>query len=148
VAKLISLRRGENISNAGGTATRRFIEYIEELTGQINTTTDETGEINVQISQVLRLGGIVADILKKQENVVVTTTSLTARAYDLVICNNSSPIDITTPINPIQGDIFNVKRKDAQVTVLGIIDGVTDKIINVQYWSMKLAYDGTEWSAV
>lgn len=148
MAKLISLRRGENISNAGGVGTRRFIEYIEELTGQVNSTTDETGEINVQISQVLRLGGIVADILKKQENVVVTTASLTARAYDLVICNNSSPIDITTPINPIVGDIFNVKRKDAQVTVLGIIDGVTDKIINVQYWSMKLAYDGNEWAAV
>jgi len=148
VAKLISLRRGENISNAGGIGTRRFIEYIEELTGKVNTTTDETGEINVQISQVLRLGGLIADILKKQEVVIPTTTSLTARAYEIIICNNSSPINVTTPINPIVGDIFNVKRKDAQVTVLGVIDGVTDKIINVQFWSMKLAYDGNEWSAV
>jgi hypothetical protein len=149
MAQLIALRRGEPIFDKIGLGTVRFMEYIEQLTGQVNTTTDETGEINVQLSQVIRVVGLVGDILKRQEKVVVTTVSLTAKPYEIVICNNTSAIEITTPINPIKGDILPaIKRKDAEIKVIGPIDGETFKIINVVNYSMKLAYDGNEWNEI
>lgn len=50
VAKLIALRRGENISNNRGIGTRRFIEYIEEATEQINDTVDSVAtSFNIEV---------------------------------------------------------------------------------------------------
>ena len=38
---LIALRRGEPIQDSRGFATRRFAEYIEQLTEQTNTNTSD-----------------------------------------------------------------------------------------------------------
>ncbi len=148
MTELIALRRSESYFDGRGMGTRRFNEYIDELTSQVNTTTAATEEINAQLSSHQQLISQLFEVLKKQEKTVTTDEDYTAKPFDLVVCVNTSAIDVTAPINPMSGDIFNVKRTDAEVTVIGIIDGVTDKVINVQYWSMKLLFNGTEWVAI
>ncbi len=146
--ELIPLRRGEPIFDARGFGTRRFNEYIEELTSTVNTTTSETETINTQVSSQQQTISQMHDLLKKQDVVVITTVSLTAKPFETIICTNTSAIEITTPINPKKGDIINVKRTGAKVTVIGTVDGKTDKVINNRYYSAKLVYNGTEWSEV
>lgn len=148
MANLIALRRGEPIFDRLGVGTRRFNEYIDELTSQVNNTTNEVGEVNTQIAQARQVSAQVSEIARKLEKVVVTDTDITAKPFDIVICNNSSPITIELEANPITGDIINIKRKNALVTVNAPIDGKPLKIINVRYYSMKLVYDGVEWAEI
>jgi len=146
VAELIALRETEPIFFNGGVGTRRFNEYIRELTNQVNTTTSNTEEINTQLSSAQQTLSQLVELLAKQERVVNTAVDYTAQIGDIISCNNVSPIIITTPINPIKGDILPaIKRTNASVRVNGPIDGETFKIINVKDYSMKLAYNGTIW---
>lgn len=132
-----------------GLGSLRFYEYIEELTSQVNTSTSNMDEINTQVSSQQQVLGQIQSLLKRQEVVVITIADITVKPYEILICNNTSSITVTTPINPLKGDIVPaIKRKDARVKVLGPIDGKTFKIINVKNYSMKLAYDGIEWSEV
>lgn len=146
MAELIALRETEPIFFNGGVGTRRFNEYIRELTNQVNTTTSNTEEINTQLSSAQQTLSQLVELLAKQERVVNTAVDYTAQIGDIISCNNVSPIIITTPINPIKGDILPaIKRTNASVRVNGPIDGETFKIINVKDYSMKLAYNGTIW---
>ena len=146
--ELIPLRRGEPIFDSRGFGTRRFNEYIDLLTTSVNVTSSETGEITTQLAQVQKLISLVNDLIKSRESVTVTSAAYTALPFEIVICNNSASIEVTTPINPIVGDIVNVKRTNAEVIVKGQIDGVTDKTINVNYYSMKLVWSSSEWNEI
>lgn len=149
LAELIALRRGEPIFDQRGFGTLRLYEYIEQLTNQVNTTSSETEEINTQVSSNQQIISQLAEFLKKQERVVNTTVDYTAQVGDIISCNNTSPIIITTPINPIKNDILPaIKRTNASVRVNGPIDGETFKVINVKDYSMKLAYNGAIWIEV
>ena len=99
-------------------------------------------------SRVARNAAKINDFIKESNVIVFADTDITANAFETIICTNATPISVTLEINPIKGDIINIKRTDAQVTVIGTIDGVADKVINVKYWSMKLLYTGIEWVAV
>jgi len=146
--ELIALRRGEPYFDGRGLGTLRFNEYIEQLTNQVNETTSTTEEINTQVSSSQQLLSQLTDLLRKQEVVVPTTTDITAKPFEIIICNNTATIDVTTPINPLEGDIFSVKRKDAKVNIIGPIDGETKKIINVKFAAPKLVFSGIEWSLI
>jgi hypothetical protein len=148
MAELIPLRETERIFDAQGTGTRRFNEFMRSVTNQVNTSTNDNEDIRTQQSTNQQAIAQITDLLKKKTVIVITDSSLTAKPFETVICTNTSAINITLEINPIKGDIINVKRTDAQVTVIGTIDGVVDKIINVKYWSMKLIYTGSQWVAV
>lgn len=148
LAELIPLRRGEIIFDRRGGGTRRFNEYIEELTRQTNENTSNSEETNTQLSQAQGVISQLVGILNKQEVVVVTTSNITAKPFETIICNNLSTINVILEPNPIKGDIINIKRKNKPVRVIGPIDGKAFKVINVKYYSMKLIYDGIEWSEV
>lgn len=149
MANLIALGEYEPIFRSGGKGTRRFNAYIQQLTSQVNTTSDETEEINTQLSSQQQTISQLAELLKKQERVVNTSVDYTAQIGDIISCNNTSLITITTPINPIENDVVPaIKRTGGVVKVLGPIDGKTFMIINEKFYSMKLAYNGTEWIEV
>lgn len=146
VSELIALQESEPLFDKKGIGTRRFNAYIRELTSQVNTSTSNIEEVNTQSSSNQQVLSQIVDLLKKQERVVNTTVDYTAQVGDIISCNNTSLITITTPINPIVGDILPaIKRTNGKVKVLGPIDGKTFKIINVKIYSMKLAYNGVEW---
>lgn len=87
-------------------------------------------------------------LIELSQNIVIVDSDYIAIPTDGVIeCINTSPITVTLP-DVTSGEIITIKRRDDEVTVLGLIDGVQDKIINVQRWAMKLIYNGTEWFAI
>jgi hypothetical protein len=82
------------------------------------------------------------------DDVYPASGDLTTLGNQVIICKNTVAKTIVLQSNPPIGTEVNIKRKDAIVTVSGPIDGVSYKIINVRYYSMKLYYDGTEWSEI
>ncbi len=146
--ELIPLRRGEILFDKNRFGNLRFINYIEELTGQVNTATSATGEITTQLAQNLQSIARINELEKKQLKTIKITADYTAKPYDQVVGNNTGRINVTTPINPKVNDIFNVKRKSAAINVIGTIDGKINKCINVKGYNMKLLYDGDEWIEV
>lgn len=82
--------------------------------------------------------------------VVVVTGDYTANPFEIVICNNTSPITVTLPTDALFDDQIHVKRKPdaARVTVSGTIDGKASRVINRRNWSDFYVFDGTEYSVI
>ena len=70
---------------------------------------------------------------------------------EIIICTNTSPITVTLPTIPKNGQIVVVKRQGAGgVTVSGTIDGAQDLIIRNRYEAPQLVYSNaaSEWSKI
>ena len=147
--KLIALRRGEPILDRRGLGTIRFVKYIEDLTRQVNDSASNIDEISSLSSSLQQVLGQLSELLKKQERLVNTSVDNQAQIVEIISFNNTSLITVTTTTNPIKGDVVPaIKRTGGKVKVLSPIDGKAFKIINVKFYSMKLAYNGTEWIEV
>ena len=79
---------------------------------------------------------------------VITTDSLTTSGYQIIICKNTSPITITLELSPEDETEVHVKRRGAEVTIIGTIDGLVDRVLNIPQWSDHLVYDNTEWNVI
>lgn len=90
----------------------------------------------------------VAALEYRVYEIVNTTTPLITEPFQTIICKNTSPIEITLDTNAVENDEVNIKRKGASINVIGLIDGLTDININVKNYSMKLVFDGIEWSEI
>ena len=149
MAELIPLRRGEPIFDVRGLPTRRFSEYIENATKDINTSTDKSQELEQVASSVQQALAIInAQLEDKARNLTVITANTTAEVDEIYICKNTSTITVTLPSSALTGEVINIKRKGGAVIVSGNIDGKTSKTINIKYYSMKLVFDGTEWAEI
>lgn len=78
------------------------------------------------------------------------TSNYTTAGSAILICNNTSAITVTLNSAPGDGEKVTVKRRDALVTVSGMIDGMSQLIIGGQYESPTLVYtvDAGEWSII
>jgi len=148
VVNLVPIRETEPLFDGQGRGTRRLNEYLRLLTAQVNTTSDETEEINTQLSSNQQIISQLAELLKKEEIIVPTTTSSGVKAFETHICKNTAPITKTLDVNALEGDIVTIKRRDAKVTIIGTINGRTDLVINRKQSAPKLAFDGFDWSTV
>ncbi len=75
---------------------------------------------------------------------IETSTPIAVSGFKVVNCINATPIDIT--LGPsIVGDTVNIKRTNAAVNVIGVIDGMENVTINAKRYSMKLYCIGNEW---
>jgi len=152
VDSIIVPRRQEDFFDRNGDPTLRFIRWIELVTGQTNQTVVDvinTGsEITGSASRISRDAAKLNALELKEFEVVSTTTALTTNRNQIIICNNATPIDITLDPLAVEGDEVHIKRRNAEVTEKGIIDGLTDRTINVLNWSDHLVFDGTDWSAI
>ena len=148
MTELIAPRDNESIFIDGGRGTRRFLDYLREATRTINTTSAETGEINTQLAQNQQSIAKINELEKKRLVIVKTTTDITAKPFEQIVCNNTVKINVTLDLNPRINDLINIKRKNAAVEVIGLIDGLTNARINVKKYNMKLLYDGDEWIEV
>ncbi len=57
-------------------------------------------------------------------------TELTTIGNQVVICLNTGAAIVTLNTSPNEGEQVHIKRRAGPVTVAGVIDGVTDKIIS------------------
>ena len=90
----------------------------------------------------------VAALEYKTFAIVQTTESIETLGFQIIVCKNTSAIDITLDPEAMLDDEVHIKRRDGVVNVIGTIDGFTNKRINVKYYSMHLVYDGEEWNEI
>ncbi len=87
----------------------------------------------------------------KEIQVIATSTDFTTTGSQVIICTNTSPIDITLNSTPDDGEQLHIKRQNVgRVNVIGAIDGDTRKSIVIRYDSPHLIYtlDAGEWSII
>ena len=104
---------------------------------------DDISEIK---SELLSLAARISALEYKTFDVVTITTSVTLEEFKIAICRNTVPINVTLKTSPIIGDEIQIKRSGEVVTVIGLIDGSSDLIINVPGYSVYLVFNGTDWS--
>ena len=61
---------------------------------------------------------------------------------------NTSSINVTLDPDVLEEDTVHIKRTDAVVEVIGVIDGLADRTINIKLYSLHLVFNGTDWSQI
>ena len=131
VDKIIVPRRMQDWFTDGGDLTLRALRFFESITNQTNTTVID-----------------VIDIEFKAFVIVNTTESLTTTRNQIIICKNTVPINITLNPDAVIFEEVHIKRRGAEVNVIGTIDGLTDITLNIESWSTHLVFDGLDWSVI
>ena len=116
-------------------------------------TADELDDLEIRVEAneeaIIILDGRVDDLEARIFRTIKVTESVIALPFQVVLCDNVLPIEVTLFETADIDDMIHVKRKGAEVTVNGPIDGDnTGRIINVKYWSELYISDGTEWSVI
>ena len=75
---------------------------------------------------------------------VSTTTSLTTSEFQIILCKNTSPIEITLKTDPMDGDEVSVIRTNSSVKVIGTINKKTNLTLNVKGSGPKFVYDAAD----
>ena len=134
-------------------------EYISQLNTIVFQLYNRTGGVNDSIgdsqqsitsasSRVSRNAARINSLELKEFEIISTTTDVTAEEFQIILCKNTTPITITLDPQALENDEVHIKRRDASIEVIGLIDGFTNKTINVLNYSMHLVFDGTDWSEV
>ena len=105
-------------------------------------------DIVVLQEDVIDLQLRVAALEYRFYEIITTSIGLTTEQFQTIICSNVTPINITLKLDPMVGDEVNIKRRGSSIVVIGTIDGFTNKTINVLNYSMKLVFNGTDWSEI
>ena len=138
---------------------RRTIDYLNQTntilfqlwqrTGGVNDDIDSNSQKpNVLPSRINSNSSRIDSIELKEFKIVNTTSDLTTKEFQIVVCKNTASISITLDPQAIANDEVHIKRRGAEVMVIGLIDGFTNKTINVLNYSMHLVFDGIDWSEI
>ena len=114
-------------------------DEIDDLELVVIDNTKRIGDVE------LRLDDLEARIFKT----VIINSDYLALPFQVVLCDNDSPIEVTLITSAVKDDMIHVMRKNEQVTTLGLIDDDnTGRIFNVKYQSELYIFDGTGWNAI
>ena len=138
---------------------RRTIDYLNQTntilfqlwqrTGGANDLIDESQQdITSSSSRVSRNTARINSLELKEFGIVNALVDLTSKEFQVIICKNTASISITLDPQAIANDEVHIKRRGAEVMVIGLIDGFTNKTINVLNYSMHLIFDGIDWSEI
>jgi len=135
---------------------RSFFERLDTILFQLwNRTGGSTDLIATTEEGLTSAGSRVArnaarlHALEKIDfDIEIIITDFTSSRNQIIICQNAVPITVTLDSNAIEEDEVHIKRTDASITVIGSIDGKTQKIINIKYYSMHLVFDGISWNEI
>lgn len=116
--------------------------------GSIDIITETIEALTSTASRVARDAAKINALEKVGFDVELVTADFTTLRNQILICKNTSPISVTLDPNAVNEDMVHIKRRASSITVVGTIDGLTNKIINVVNYSMFLAFDGTDWSEI
>lgn len=127
-------------------------EDIASLTIRVGKNEEDIETLTIRVTQneqdILSLFSKVEALEYRVYEIVNTTVSVTASEYQTIICKNTNDINVTLKTDPVIGDEINIKRSGGVVNVIGQIDGLTDMVLNVPRYSMKLVFNGTDWSEI
>ncbi len=149
---IIVPRRREDFFDRNGDPTHRFIDWIELVTSQTNSSsvviesTEQT--LTSTGSRVSRNAARINSLELKDFELVNTTTAITTFRNQIIICKNAALINVTLDPKAINGDEVHIKRRDAAIKVIGTIDGSTNKLINIKNFSAHFVFDGIDWSQI
>ena len=129
--------------------TNIILFQLWQRTGGTTDSIDNSQQdINSTSSRVSRNAARINSVELKEFEIVNTTVGLTAEEFQIIICKNTTEINITLDPQAIENDEVHIKRRDGVVNVIGSIDGFTNKTINILNYSMHLVFDGTDWSEI
>ena len=111
----------------------------------ISGTEDELTSANTRVA---RNAARIHALEKVDFDIEIITADFTTSRNQIIICQNTTSIDVTLDPNAIEEDNIHIKRTNAVVNVIGSIDGKTQKKINVKYYSMHLVFDGSGWNEI
>lgn len=108
-------------------------------------TSDEIDTLEIRVIQneedIVDLQLRVAALEYRVYENISTTTSLTTEEFQIILCKNTSPIEITLKTDPIDGDEISVIRTNATVKVIGTINKKTNLTLNIKGSGPKFVYD-------
>lgn len=113
----------------------------DEIDNSAQTLTSTGSRVSLNSAKINALEKIAFDI-------EIITADFTTNRNQIVICNNTSSIEVTLDPDAIEEDTVHIKRTNAVVDVIGTIDGKTNKRINVKFFSLHLVFNGIDWSQI
>ena len=116
--------------------------------GNTDEVEESKNNITSSSSRVSRNAARINSLELRQFEIVNTISDLTTRDYQVIICKNTVPISITLDPQAVEDDEVHIKRRGVSIEVIGSIDGLTNKTINLLNYSMHLIFDGTDWSEI
>jgi hypothetical protein len=111
---------------------------IDNLEVRVEKNEQDIIEIKEDIVDLqLRVAALEYRVYKN----VSTTISLTTEEFQIILCKNTSPIEITLKTDPIDGDEISVIRANGSVKVIGTINGKVNLTLNIKGSGPKFVYD-------
>ena len=142
-----SLTVGGDISGTTASAT------VTKLDGYSLPTLTGSGNLNWNGSSWVLMSNLITNT---HTNIITASYTVNSGSTPdkVVLCNASAPITVTLPLSPNAGDTYKVKDKSGaantnNITVSGNgnnIDGATSFVMNRNYQSAELIYDGSVWN--
>jgi len=122
-----------------------WVNLLKDLYVEVDNTNWSSGTLSGFLDEVqTALDG------KKSRNVVKTLLNMTASAYDVILVDTTSTVDITLPLTASQGDEVYITDVTANASNQNItvvrnghkINGLDENLIlDVDFSSVKLIYD-------
>ena len=136
--------------------TRDYLRQVETILfqlwnrvgGDTNIIEDSQQGLTSTSSRVSRNAARINSLELKEFEILTTLVDLTTDRNQIILCKNVTPIIITLDPQAVAEDEVHVKRRGESITVVGLIDGSNDQIINVLNWSAHYVFDGTDWSSI
>lgn len=118
-----------------------FVYTSDEIDGlEVRVAENEEDIVELKIDVIDLQLRVAALEYRVYEN-VSTTVNLTTQEFQIILCKNTSFIEITLKTDPIDGDEISVIRTNAQVKVIGTINGKSNLTLNVKGSGPKFVYD-------
>ena len=99
-------------------------------------------------SRVSRNAAKINALEKTDFTIEIITEDFTTERNQIIICKNTSSINVTLDTQALEEDTVHVKRTNAVVRVIGTVDGKTNITLNVKFFSAHLVFNGTDWSQI
>lgn len=136
--------------------TREYLRQLNTIifqlyrrTGGVNDAIEDSQQsITSSSSRTSRNSAKINSLELKEFEIINTTVGVTTEEFQIIICKNTLPIDVTLNTQAVEHDEVHIKRRGGSINVIGSIDGFTNKTINVKNYSMHLVFDGTDWSEI
>ncbi len=125
-----------------------LFQLWQRMGGNTDIIDDTQQNVTGASSRVSRNAARINSLELKEFEIVTALTNTTTDRNQIIICKNTSPIEVTLDPQAVEDDEVHIKRRGEQVIVIGLIDGDNDQIINVLNWSSHYVFDGTDWSSI
>lgn len=96
---------------------------------------------------VTQINGVL-DVIQFVYSLERVVSDLSTRGSQVLICKNTSAIDVTLQLKAPVGTNVYIKRRDAVVNIIGLIDGSANATLSSLNDSIHLYYDGVDWSQI